>query len=144
EALGRLGEEKVLKQLLVYASSGYADDRLIAISGLEYLGGPDVFAMLTTLADDPQIEVQLAAIRALGKLADETNLELVRQCLHYEDPEGDTQAADRIRGLAILALGRIGKKTDSSLLYRAMADRSQYLRLAAARATIDYLKRKDR
>lgn len=144
EALGRLGDEKVLKQLLVYASSGYADDRLIAISGLEYLGGPDVFAMLVTLADDPQMEVQLAAIRALGNRVEQNHLERVRKSLFYEDPQADTLTTDRIRGLAVLALGRIGKKSDSSLLYRTMADRSQYLRLAAARATIDYLKRKDR
>ncbi len=144
EALARLADEKILKQLLVYASSGYADDRLIAISGLEYLGGPDVYAMLTVLADDPQIEVQLAAIRALGHLADDMDLELVRKSLFYDDPQADPQTTDRIRGLAVLALGRIGKKADSSLLYRAMADRSPYFRLAAARAAIDYLKRKDR
>jgi HEAT repeat protein len=144
EALARLGEEKILKQLLVYASSGYADDRLIAISGLEYLGGADVYAMLTVLADDPQIEVQLAAIRALGKLADEKDLEFARRSMFYRDEQGDAETAERVRGLAALALGRIGKNSDSNYLYRAMADRSEYIRLIAAKATLDYLTRKDR
>ena len=140
EALARLGDPKILRKLLVYAGSGYADDRLIAISGLEYCGGPEAYAMLTVLADDPQIEVRLAAIRALGKRADEKDRNLVRKSVRYTDPQGDAIATTRVRGLAVLALGRVGKPRDAALLYEAMADDNARVRVSAARATIDYLK----
>ena len=66
EALARLGDERILKPLIEYASSAFADDRLRAIAGLEAMGGADAEAMLAVLVDDEQPAVQLGAIRALG------------------------------------------------------------------------------
>ncbi|MCH9022744.1 MAG: HEAT repeat domain-containing protein [Planctomycetes bacterium] len=142
EALARLGDKTILKKLLVYANSGYGDDRIIAISGLALLGGPEVVGMLRALADDPQIEVRLAAVRALGHQAESPHLELVRKHVTYKDSQGNPLATARVRGLAILALGKVGTKADAKRLYKAMTDKMPYIRVAAARATIDYLKRR--
>ena len=142
EALARLGDRKILKRLLVFASSLYADDKLLAIVGLRHIGGRDVFAQMTVLADDPQIEVRLSAIRALGNLAEDKQVRFVRNSLKYKDPDGESLATQRVRGLAVLALGSVGTDKDVRLLYNLMADtaRNKYLRIAAARAAIDYLK----
>jgi len=141
EALAKLGDANVLTKLLAFAGSGYADDRLMAISGLEYLGGENAFAMLVTLADDTQLEVQLSAIRALGPRAAEKDLALVRRSLRHTDPQGDPIVTTRVRSLAALALGKTGQQNDANLLYQAMSDSSPYVQVAAARATIDFLKR---
>ena len=142
EALARLGDQKILKRLLVFSSSLYADDKLLAIVGLQHIGGRDVFAQMTVLADDPQIEVKLSAIRALGKLAEDKQVRFVRNSLKYKDPDGESLTTQRVRSLAVLALGSVGTDKDIKLLYNLMADtaRNKYIRIAAARAAIDYLK----
>ena len=141
EALARLGDANVLTKLLAFAGSGYADDRMMAISGLEHLGGENAFAMLVTLADDAQLEVRLSAIRALGPRAAQKDLALVRRSLRHTDPQGDPIVTARVRSLAALALGKTGRQSDAKLLYQAMSDSSPYVQVAAARATIDFLKR---
>ena len=139
--MARLGDERVLRRLLSYAASGYADDRLLAISGLEQLGGEDAYSMLVVLTDDALMEVRLAAIRALGVRAEAEDLEVARQGLDYTDENGDAVVTARVRGLAALALGRIGKEEDGRWLYEAMRGGSRYVKIAAARGMIDYLKR---
>ncbi|MCP4707364.1 MAG: HEAT repeat domain-containing protein [Planctomycetes bacterium] len=141
EALARLGDERVLRRLLSYAASGYADDRLLAISGLEQLGGEDAYSMLAVLTDDALMEVRLAAIRALGSRAEFEDLELARQGMSYPDKSGDAVVTARVRGLAALALGRIGEAEDGRLLYEAMKGGSRYVQIAAARGMIDFLQR---
>jgi len=141
EALARLGDERVLRRLLSYAASGYADDRLLAISGLEQLGGEDAYSMLVVLTDDALMEVRLAAIRALGARAEAEDLEVARQGLGYTDENGDAVVTARVRGLAALALGRIGKEEDGRWLHKAMRGGSRYVKIAAARGMIDYLQR---
>ena len=142
EALASLGDERVLENLLRYANSGYADDRIIAIEGLGKLTGSDAFTMLATLADDVQLEVQLAAIRGLAHRATSMDIVLVRKAMHHSDPDDNAVATARVRGLAALAMGRIGTLKDAGLLYGAMVDENIYVRTAAARATIDFLRRK--
>jgi len=142
EALAKLGDTKVLTKLLAFAGSGYADDRMMAISGLGYMAGENAYAMLVTLADDAQLEVRLSAIRALGPRAEEKDLTLVRRSLRYTDPGSDATVTTRVRSLAVLALGKIGRQSDANLLYQAMSDPSPYVQVAAARTTIDFLKRR--
>ena len=143
ESLARLGDTEVFKNLLVFANSGYASDRILAISGLQWLiKNQTAQTMLLVLADDEHLEVRLTAIRALDSLADESYLEIVRQNLYYQHPEENRQAEERIRGLALLALGNVGKSSDAYLLYKALAAQSGYYRVAAARATVDFLKRR--
>jgi len=141
EALARLGDQKILKKLMIFASSIYADDRLLAIEGLRHLGGQDVFAQLSVLAEDPQIEVALAAIGALGTLADKKQIQYARDGLNHQDPEGNTLATRRVRTLAILALGRVGAPADIKRLGDLMTASapSMHIKIAAARAVIEHL-----
>ncbi len=139
EALARLGDQNVTEKLLVYAGSGYADDRLIAVSGLELLKNSESLAMMEVLADDAQIEVQLAALRALGPMCGAREMETAYRHLHYRDSGGDEIAASRVRHLALLAVGSFGRHKDGNLLYRALGARSLFTRIYAARATLDYL-----
>ena len=141
ESLARLGDESVLNKLLIFAHSGWADDRMLAISGLAFLAAPEAKGMLAGLADDDQTEVRLAAIRALGPLADDEQRVLVVKHLTYRDSGGNELASQRVRGLALLALGSRGAQSDSGRLYRALYDPSGYLRIMAARAAIDLLQR---
>lgn len=142
EALARLGDKTIIKSLMGYAYSGYADERLLAISGLGYFPkAAEAVAMLEVLADDELAEVQLGAIRALGPNAGEKYVELARRQTGFVDPERDRERTIRVRGLALLALGAVGEKKDIGLLYKGLADSEAYLRLAAARASVDLLKR---
>ena len=140
EALARLNDKDILKKLLVFANSVYADDRILAISGLKQIDGPDSFAMLTVLAEDTQIEVQLSAIRALGNRADESYQKIARKAMKYNDLSGDPQATDRVRALAVMALGTIADKKDANLIYKSMHEPSKYIQIASAMAAINYLK----
>ena len=142
ESLARLDDKAVIKRLIAFAGDKWADHQVIAISGLELIGGPDAFAMLTVLTGtDRVIEVRLAAYRALGPANDQHGLAEVRESIRYRERGPDTLAQNRIRGLAALALGRIGTMQDSGLLYHAMADKAPYVRIAAARGSIDFLER---
>ena len=86
--------------------------------------------------------MRLAAIRALGQQAESAHLTLVRRHINYRDRQNNSLATARVRGLAILALGKVGTKADAKRLHKAMTDKMPYIQIAAARATIDFLKRK--
>lgn len=144
EALARLGDETILPQLAVFAGSPYGDDRMIAASGLDALSGAEAYAALVVLAEDSQIEVRLAAIAALAEKAEKSDVEVARHALAYKDAEGDPLVTTRVRGLALLALGKVGDEKDAGLLYDAMAAESTYLSVAGARAAIDFVKRMKR
>lgn len=142
EALARLGDQSVLRKLLVFASSAYADDRILASSGLGLISGPDAYSMLTVLADDPQIEVRLAAARALAENAHDNDRQLARDTLaNYIDPQQDPIVTARVRGLAAMTLGAIGQHQDASVLLETMGLESEYIRLAAARAAAELARR---
>ena len=96
--------------------------------------------MLTVLVDDVQIEVQLAAMRALSTQAGSADAQIAREALDYSDDQADPHAVLRVRHLAILALGAMGFPQDSVLLYNTMADESEHIRITTGRAVIDYLK----
>ena len=141
EALANLGDEKIVPKLLSFACSGWVSDRIIAISALQNLpNSPDAHAMLTVLAEDEQMEVRLVAIRALGTSAEESDVLIARSAMKQASQTDEPLAAQRIRGLAVLALGAAAKPQDIGILYKALADRSKYLQIAAARAAVDYLK----
>lgn len=141
EALARLGDANIRKTLLGYANSGFADDRIMAISGLKWLNDPVVISMLVTLTEDPQIEVSLAAVAALGSRAADKHRALARENLNYSDSDPDPARIVRVRGLAILALGATAEKKDLPLLAEKLKAGAPYLRITTAKALLEYLKR---
>jgi HEAT repeat protein len=142
EALAGLGDKEIIKDLLSFAGSGYADDRIIAISGLEKLNIPESYAMLTVLTEDDRVEVQLAALRGLGSQVQDERMEVARQAAENTGKDNSAEGALRVRQLALLALGSFAAPKDGYLLYQGMGDKSKYIRVTAARATIDYLRKK--
>jgi hypothetical protein len=51
-------------------------------------------------------------------------------------------ATMRVRGLAILALGRVGEDRDAGLLYKAVNSKSAYIQITAAKGAIDFLRQR--
>jgi len=144
ESLAKLGDETILERLLAYAGSTFADDRILALSGLAELdkrGNANAYAGLVMLAGDPQIEVKLAAYKALGNRNDQTNIEEVRKSVMWTDPTGDALAAARVRGLALMTLGHLGWDADLPRIYQAMHHPTPYVRLSAAWAAADFVTR---
>ncbi len=98
--------------------------------------------MLTVMAEDDRIEVQLAALRGLGSQVQDERMEIARDAVKNTGKNSDAETTLRVRQLALLTLGSFAAPKDSHLLYKGMADKSKYIRIAAARATIDYLRKK--
>ena len=140
EALARMGDIRVTERLLDFAGSSYADDRLLVVSSLKLLGSQECYAMLSVLAADEQIEVSLSALRSLGALAGKDDVVPAYKALEYKDPYNDKNTTQRVRHLAILAIGSFGNEMDQSILKRYLSDDSELIRLTAAVATINWEK----
>lgn len=140
EALARLGDTSIKTRLLDFAGSGYADDRLLTISALKLLGCTECYAMLSVLASDDQIEVKLSALRALGTLAGKDDREPVYKALDYSDPYNDKTVTERVRHLALLAIGSFGLTQDAAVLGSYLDNQSELIRLTAATASLNWQK----
>ncbi|MBN2063629.1 MAG: HEAT repeat domain-containing protein [Sedimentisphaerales bacterium] len=141
EALARLGDMSVKQRLLDFAGSGYADDRLLTVSALKLLACNECIAMLSVLADDEQIEVKLSALRGLGVLAGEDDIKPAYKALTYTDPYNDNTVTQRVRHLAILAIGSFGRDSDAGILKEQLNNSSDsFLRLTAAIAVLEWQK----
>ena len=138
EALARLGDTSIKTRLLDFAGSGYADDRLLTVSALKLLGCTECYAMLSVLASDDQIEVKLSAIGALGTLAGKDDRAPAYKALDYVDPYNDKMVTERVRHLAILAIGSFGLAEDSGILNGFLDDDSELVRLTAATAALNW------
>ncbi len=138
EALARLGDIRVTERLLDFAGSSFADDRLLVVSSLKLLGSQECYAMLSVLAADEQIEVSLSALRALGPLAGKDDVVPAYRALEYKDPYNDQNVTQRVKHLAILAIGSFGNEMDQSILKRYLSDNNEFIRLTAAVATINW------
>ena len=62
----------------------------------------------------------------------------------YRDPAGDVMHTARVRGLAYLALGRVGVAEHRGILYEGMSDGSAYVRISAVRGAVEFLNRHGR
>ncbi|MBI9015814.1 MAG: HEAT repeat domain-containing protein [Phycisphaerae bacterium] len=140
EALARLGDKTIMEKLSSYAVSGFADDRMVVIQALKLLGTPQALGQLDALCTDPQIEVQLVAISAYAVYNNSKYLSIVRKAVKHNSVDGQG-ATERVRALALIALGQIGTAADKKTLYKAMDSEEPIIRAAAAFGAIKYLKR---
>ncbi len=140
EALARLGDMSVKQRLLDFAGSGYADDRLLTVSALKLLACNECIAMLSVLADDEQIEVKLSALRGLGALAGEDDIKPAYKAMSYTDPYNDNIVTQRVRHLAILAIGSFGRDSDAGILKEQLNSSDSFIRLTAAIAVLEWQK----
>ncbi len=138
EALARLGDSSIKERLLDFAGSGYADDRLLTVSALKLLGSPECYAMLSVLAYDDQLEVKLSALRALGTLAGKDDIAPAYQALEYQDPFNDASTTQRVKHLALLAIGSFGRNGDASIFKEYLNSKDDMLKLTAAIAVLEW------
>lgn len=118
EAMARLGDKEAVEQLIMFAHSGYGDERLIGILALGRIGDRQASACLQDMVrrDNP-LEVKLAALRALGQIGNPIGQEIARKALTWTpekpgkempyEPQDIRQV--RVRSMAALALADVGK-----------------------------------
>jgi HEAT repeat protein len=145
EAMARLGDKEAAEQLIMFAHSGYGDERLIGILALGRIGDRQANSCLQDMVrrDNP-LEVKLAAIRALGQIGNPVGQEIARKALTWtpEKPGKDMpyEPQDvrqiRVRSMAALALADVGKSDVLPDLLEQMRRDDPRVGVAAATAIL--------
>jgi len=148
EALAMLGDEAGIERLRFYGYSAVPDQSTLAVMFLANAACHDAEALFRYRLTNAEIpETRLQAARGLGKLDNAEGLELAVRYLFFNSPDTSRPhdppevQIERIRGLAALALGAIGRSDALGPLRRAynQQNQSDYVRLAIARAVIEIL-----
>ncbi len=150
EALAIMGDKYATERLIFAGYSAYPDQAASAIMFLANARSQeaeDLFRYRLGISEHP--EVRLQAARGLGRLGDESGLDLAIAYLWFNSPatgqSGDPpeQQTRRVRGLAALALEAIGNPEALKSLKAAFELEGQqvYVRLAIARAALSLMSR---
>jgi HEAT repeat protein len=124
EALGQLGDRRVVEPLINILENNYSVIRSRATTALGQLGRPAIAPLLAALRDE-KIQVRTGAIEALTQLG-ELALEPLKTALGDED--------DRVRSSAATVLGQLGDNRAVEPLMAALNDKDGPVRYTAARA----------
>ncbi len=118
EAMARLGDKEAAEQLIMFAHSGYGDERLIGILALGRIRDRQATTcLLDMVRRDNPLEVKLAALRALGQIGSPTGEDMACKALVWvpDRPSAQIEAEPqdirqvRIRSMAALALAEVGR-----------------------------------
>ena len=118
EAMARLGDKEAIDQLIMFAHSGYGDERLIGILALGRIGDRQANSSLQDMVRrNNALEVKLAALRALGQIGNPVGQDIARKALTWtaEKPGKDISYEPqdirqvRVRSMASLALADIAR-----------------------------------
>jgi len=146
EARARLGDNEVFSRLWSIAFSSYADDRIMAVKSIGFLGrhrhikARDV---LITKLDDELLEVRLSAAQQLGMLGDSAGEPEVLDVFRKKLRAGlEKQDLDRANILTVLAIGSIGTEKLTVFLPEFLDNESKIVRIAASKAVFMYLSQK--
>lgn len=135
ESIAMLGDEYVLPKAWATVLSAYADERIIGIRALRALGTPKAKEILITKLDDDVLEVRLAAAEQLGALGDTTGEpEVIDVFAKNLTSKLRGQDLERARVLTALAIGRLCTPRLTRMLPGLLSDKSQAVRIAAAKA----------
>jgi HEAT repeat protein len=117
EAMARLGDKEAMERLILFAHSGYGDERLIGIMALGRIGDRQAVTCLRDMLrrDNPP-EVKLAAVRALGQIGMPDGADFALKALTWtpdkQSTEGGVEPQEirqvRIRTMAAMALAEAG------------------------------------
>ncbi|MHC4623541.1 MAG: HEAT repeat domain-containing protein [Planctomycetota bacterium] len=145
ESIAKLGDERIYPKLWTMLISAFADVRIIGIRAMGALGTTEARNALLTMLEDGVLEVRLVAAEQLGMLGDISGQRVVLEVFAKNLTAGlDDLALERVNVLTALAIGRIGTESVGRFLPRLLKDRSQAVRLAAAKAVFDYVMRSGR
>ena len=135
EARARLGDDEVLQKLWAIVYSAFADDRIIGIRAMGFLGTSKARDILVTKLDDSVLEVRLAAAGQLGKLRDRIGETEVLDVFEKNLAIGlDREASERANVLTALAIGEICTPALEKYLPQLLKNESNFVRIAAAMA----------
>ncbi|MBN2314122.1 MAG: HEAT repeat domain-containing protein [Sedimentisphaerales bacterium] len=142
EARAKLGDEDILQRLWAIILSAYADDRVLGLRAIGALGTRQARDIIATKLEDPVLEVRLVAAEQLGMLGDPTGEPQVLEVFQKNLTAGmDKIDAQRVHILASLAIGHIGTPALTKYLPLLLKNESKYVRIAAAKAVFQTLKR---
>lgn len=149
EALAILGDRYANERLIFDGYSNYPDQATITIGFLANAKSPDAEDLFRErlYASREFPEISLAAARGLGRLGDESGLDLALGYLYFDSPrrgapnDPPEQQIARVRGLAALALEAIGNPEALHALREAFRwpGQASYVRVAVARAAIQIM-----
>lgn len=121
--LRRLKNKKGAKMLMPLLTDPDNDTRRLAVDAVGQLGDEAVLPILRqTISEDRQEPIRAAAARSLGELKDADSLTALEEALHDERT---------VRCQAIIALGRIGRKTSVPALLAQLRDQAPEVRYHA-------------
>ena len=137
ESIAMLGDERIFRRLWAILISVYADDRVLAVRAMGALGTRQAKDVLITKLDDDVLEVRLAAAEQLGILGETIGepevLDVFRNNLTKQMTAED---AERVNVRAALAIGQIRTSRLVDFLPQLLADKSKFVRIAAAKAVL--------
>jgi len=143
QAIATLGDDRIFSKLWAMRISAYADDRVLAIQTLGALGTQKAKSVLITMLDDDILEVRLAAAEQLGALGERIGEATVLDVFEKNLTAGlDKQDLASINMRTALAIGRIRTDALKQFLPRLLKNQSPIIRLAAAKAVLQYSKAK--
>ncbi|MGA3065724.1 MAG: HEAT repeat domain-containing protein [Tepidisphaeraceae bacterium] len=129
EAMWRLGSEEGLKDLVAYSISYYPDDQVVALIALAEPRDARVLGHVQGLLTSDFPEVALAAARAAGMLDSDDGWSIAVPRASSDDP--------RLRALAALAMGAIGRSDLQPVLAPMLKDSVAYVRICAAAGILE-------
>ncbi|MCK4752936.1 MAG: HEAT repeat domain-containing protein [Planctomycetes bacterium] len=135
EAIAKIGDERIYPKLWAMLRNVYADDRVTGARGMGALGTTNARNVLLTILDDDVPEVRLAAAEQLGMLGDTSGEPEVLEVLKKNAFTGLSKEDDeRLKTRAALAIGRIGTSSVTKYLPGLLENKSNLVRIAAAKA----------
>jgi HEAT repeat protein len=133
ESLAMLQSPSAYEKIWTRLISAFADDRIMGIRAMAYLGDNQAMSAIATMLDDEVPEVRLAAAEQLGRLNDPVGETVVRQVLE-KSISGDVATQMRIKIMIAMAIGEIESESLARHLPKLLKDPSKIVQLAAAKA----------
>jgi HEAT repeat protein len=133
ESLAMLQSPSAYEKIWTRLISAFADDRIMGIRAMAYLGDNQAMSAIATMLDDEVPEVRLAAAEQLGRLNDPVGETVVRQVLE-KSISGDVATQMRIKIMIAMAIGEIESESLVRHLPKLLKDPSKIVQLAAAKA----------
>jgi HEAT repeat protein len=129
EARWRLGDEEGLDSLVAGTVSAFPDDQIVSILALAATHDSRVKEHIEGKLTSDYNEIALAAARAMGQLGSDAGYGVAMNGAKSVDP--------RLKGMAAMALGDIGRRDAQDQLGRLLKDSDKNVRLAAATAILE-------